>query len=298
MKIQKAIVLLAMLAFLASYDEGLKTELWPRMSLNTAQAGELQQQTSANIALPFERVFELNSGITMEFVLIPAGQFHMGSPSSEAKRSPDEGPVHQVTISKPFYMGKFEVTQAQYKALMGRLQKKCKFEGDNLPVENTDYYHVDIFLKMLSAKHGLKFRLPTEAEWEYACRAGTNTPFYTGETISAEQANYDCRHIYGNGAKGHYLGRTSSVGSYRPNAFGLYDMHGNVWEWCSDLYDKDYYKTSEMTDPKGPAIGKCRVIRGGSWNHNPNRLRCADRNRRRPGADRGLLGFRVVLEAY
>jgi hypothetical protein len=219
----------------------------------------------------------------------------MGSPDSESKSEADEYPMHWVKISKSFYMGKFEVTQIQYDTVMG-LQKDCKFKGDSLPVENINWYEVNSFLNRLSNKYDLKFRPPTEAEWEYGCRAGTNTPFYTGETINDSQANYDCRSVYGKGIKGIYIGMTSAVGSYPPNAFGLYDMHGNVWEWCSDRYSSNYYGHGDMIDPKGPSDGKAYIIRGGSWHDDPDKLRSAKRNSRRRGADKKYLGFRVVLE--
>ena len=271
-------------------------ELGIRNPATAVEAKELQERTASELGIPIEKDIALNKTTSMTFVLIPAGEFHMGSPKSEKKRAADEWPLHHVKISKSFYMGKYEVTQAQYKAILGKLHKKCKFEGDYLPVENINWNNAYICLRELSIKKRMKFRLPTEAEWEYACRAGTTTPFNTGETISAEQANYDSRYIYGNGVSGGYMGMTTPVGSFPPNAFGLYDMNGNVWEWCSDFYDKEYYRHSKAVDPKGPASGKTRVIRGGSWNHNPNKLRSADRNRRMYGADKRYLGFRAVLE--
>jgi hypothetical protein len=192
-------------------------------------------------------------------------------------------------------MGKYEVTQIQYNTIMGK-QKDCKFKGDSLPVENINWYEVNSFLNRMSNKYDLKFRLPTEAEWEYACRTGTSTPFYTGETINDSQANYDCRNVYEKGIKGVYIGMTTAVGSYPPNAFGLYDMHGNVWEWCGDRYGSNYYSHGDMIDPRGQSGGKKYVIRGGSWKDEPSELRSANRNARRRGADKKHLGFRVVLE--
>jgi len=277
------------------YDEVSKLD--PPNPATPAAAKLLQEQTALELGLPTEKIIELGSNTRMEFVLIPAGEFNMGSPRFEKKRAPDEGPLHHVMISKPFYMGKHEVTQAQYKAIMGRLIKECVFTGDDLPVENVDWNGADVCLKALSVSKGMEFRLPTEPDWEYACRAGTTTPFNTGETITAEQANYDAKYVYGKGVVGKCLEATVPVGSYPPNAFGLYDMHGNVWEWCSDFYHDKYYKNSEAVDPKGPPATKgSRVIRGGSWNHNPGKLRSADRNKRIQGADRRYLGFRALLE--
>jgi len=286
--------LLLMLLFVMGCDEPLKLD--PANPATPALAKQLQGQAALDLELPAEKIIELDSKTRMEFVLVPAGEFNMGSPKTEKKREADEGPIHHVKISKPFYMSKHEVTQAQYKAIMGRLPKPCKFEGDSLPVENVDWNNADTCLKALSVSKGMKFRLPTEAEWEYACRGGTSTPFNTGETINAEQANYDSKYVYGNGVVGDCKEATVPVGSFPPNAFGLYDMHGNVWEWCSDFYKNNYYKNSETVDPKGPASGGARVIRGGSWNHNPNKLRSADRNKRIHGADRRYLGFRAVQE--
>jgi hypothetical protein len=138
--------------------------------------------------------------------------------------------------------------------------------------------------------------LPTEAEWEYACRAGTKTPFYTGETISSEQANYNSKFTYGKGKPGAHPKMTTSVGKYPPNPFGLYDMHGNVWEWCSDFYLPNYYRKGVSIDPQGPASAGGHVIRGGSWKSKPEDMRSASRKGKGEGADKKYLGFRVVME--
>ena len=257
----------------------------------SAEAEFLQSITASDMNLPVETEIAMGNNVTMKFILIPAGEFHMGS----SKLFSDEWPLHWVKISRPFYMSRCEVTQIQYNTVMG-LRKNCKFRGDSLPVENINWYEVNSFLNRLSNKYSLKFRLPTEAEWEYACRAGTNTPFYTGETINDSQANYDCRSVYEKGIKGIYIGMTTAAGSYPPNAFGLYDMHGNVWEWCSDRYGSNYYSHGDMIDPKGQSDGKKYVIRGGSWKDAPSELRSANRNARRRGADKKHLGFRVILE--
>ena len=268
---------------------------WVRSPATPAEAEFLQSITATEMNLPAEAEIALGNNINMKFVLIPAGEFEMGSPPSETGRGFDEGPVHQVKISKPFYMGKYEVTQIQYNTVLG-IQKNCKFKGDSLPVENINWYEVNPFLNRLCNKYDLKFRLPTEAEWEYACRAGTNTPFYTGETISGEQANYKSKLVYKKGTKGVYLKMTTQVGSYPSNAFGLYDMHGNVWEWCSDWYSNSYYQKAETIDPKGPVSGSGHIIRGGSYKNNPVQLRSASRKAKMCGADKKYLGFRVILE--
>jgi formylglycine-generating enzyme required for sulfatase activity len=154
-------------------------------------------------------------------------------------------------------------------------------------------------VKKLSAKvGGLTFALPTEAEWEYACRAGTSTPFHTGETISPDGANYNGNYTYGNGRKGEYRKKTIAVASFKPNAFGLYDMHGNVYEWCQDWYDEDYYKNSPKENPTGAGTGKFRVLRGGSWGNGPGGCRSARRVGNPPTARSYGLGCRVVVRDF
>ncbi len=244
-------------------------------------------------AMAAEKTIDLGSEVSMTVVYIPAGEFDMGSPADEPKRDKDEG-QHHVKLTKAFYMGKFEVTQLQYRVIMKN--NNSKFGGDNLPVENVNWYEAGRFLKKLSDKTNLKFRLPTEAEWEYACRAGTTSPFNVGDTLDSDLANYNAKAPYADGIVGPYLKRTTDVGSYVPNAFGLYDMHGNVWEWCHDRYDNDYYKKTSPVDPAGPSKGGDRVIRGGAWNEKAHKCRSADRNHRREKANQKHIGFRVVLE--
>ncbi|MFA5293873.1 MAG: formylglycine-generating enzyme family protein [Phycisphaerae bacterium] len=292
----KRFLILPMLLLFFGCDEAPKIEP-PKELLNPSNPQEavfLQDMTSASLNVPVTTSVLLGNGVTMELVLIPAGEFYMGSPSKEALRESSEGPVHQVKISKPFYMGKYEVTQLQYNALMG--YKKFKFRGDAMPAENVNWYEVNSFIGVLCKDYGYKFHLPSEAQWEYACRAGTTTPFYTGETISSEQANYNSAYIYGKGRNGINPKMTSPVGKYPPNPFGLYDMHGNVWEWCSDFYMPDYYKKGKFTDPQGPATAGGHVIRGGSWRDKPERLRSASRSGKGEGADKKYLGFRVAME--
>jgi formylglycine-generating enzyme required for sulfatase activity len=239
------------------------------------------------------KIPSITNSIGMKLVAIPAGEFMMGSPETEKERGGDEGPQHRVKITQPFYMGAMEVTQAQWKAVMGT--NPSNFQGDNLPVEQVSWDDCQEFLKKLSAKEGKTYRLPTEAEWEYACRAGTTTPFNTGETINTDQANYNGNQVYGNGKPGEYRQKTTPVGSFKPNAWGLYDMHGNVWEWCRDWYDENYFKNSPATDPAGPENGAYRVLRGGSWYNCPGFCRSAFRFRVNPDDRRNSFGFRVVL---
>jgi formylglycine-generating enzyme required for sulfatase activity len=252
-----------------------------------------QKKAAADAGLPLEKTIDLGNEVNIALMYIPAGQFEMGSPMDEIKRDSDEA-QHRIKLTKPFYIGKFEVTQLQYRIIMS--ENPSKFGGDKLPVDNVNWYEACRFLKKLSDKTSLKFRLPTEAEWEYACRAGTKTAFNTGTTIDSDFANYDATEPYADGIIGKELKRTAEVGSYQPNAFGLYDMHGNVWEWCSDIYDADYYKVTPLMDPKGPAEGKPKVIRGGAWNEKAYKCRSADRNHRWPKDNQPIIGFRIVMD--
>ena len=230
----------------------------------------------------------------MEFVKIPSGTFTMGSPTSEKDRYDDEK-QHQVTISRDFYMGKYEVMQAQWTAVMGT--NPSKFQGDNLPVEQVSWEDAQSFIKKLNAKGEGTYRLPTEAEWEYAARGGKEGQAFgigDGNNLSSSQANFNGDYPYGNAAKGKYLEKTTPVGSYQPNAWGLYDMHGNVWEWCADWYGD--YSSSAQTDPTGATTGSFRVFRGGSWSGNGRDLRSANRGSSTPAARYNYLGFRLIRE--
>jgi formylglycine-generating enzyme required for sulfatase activity len=233
---------------------------------------------------------ETNS-IGMKLVWIPQGEFMMGSLSSESQRKAHEGPLHTVRISQGFWMGVYEVTQAQYQAVMGT--NPSGFMGSSQPVEMVLWDNAVAFCRTLSQKEGKTYRLPTEAEWEYACRAGTRTPFSFGETINTGQVKYDGDYTYRSGSGGQNRGRTVPVGSFPPNAFGLYDMHGNVSEWCQDWYG-EYYATNLGTDPKGPLAFTHRVLRGGSWFSGPSHCRSAYRFKGTPGLTDTSRGFRVV----
>jgi formylglycine-generating enzyme required for sulfatase activity len=222
----------------------------------------------------------------------------MGSPETEEGRNHFEGPQHRVEVPE-FLMGKYPVTQAQYQAIMG--ENPSRFSGTNNPVEKVSWHQAKAFCKRLSEKTGREYRLPSEAEWEYVCRAGTTTPFHFGETITTDLANYDGNYIYGKGKKGKYRRKTTPVGSFPPNAFGLYDLHGNVREWCEDVWHENY----EGAPNDGSAWltrgnHNNRVRRGGSWYSYPRLCRCASRGRDLPfivNAYDGVLGFRVVSSA-
>jgi formylglycine-generating enzyme required for sulfatase activity len=224
---------------------------------------------------------DLGNNVKLELVLIPAGKFLMGSPENEKGRNEDET-QHEVSITKPFYMGKCEVTQEQYEAVMGN--NPSRFKGAKNPVEQVTWNDAQEFCRKLSQKTGKTVRLPTEAEWEYACRAGTKTRFYSGDNDS----DLDGVAWYGPNSGG----KTNPVGGKKPNAWGLYDMHGNVWEWCQDWYGS--YPKESVQDPEGPGNGGSRVVRGGAWSNNPGYCRSAGRSGSHPD-DRGInFGFRVV----
>jgi formylglycine-generating enzyme required for sulfatase activity len=198
----------------------------------------------------------------------------------------DQKPMHRVTISEAFYMGKYEVTQAQWHAVMGNNPSNFKRCGGNCPVENVSWFDAQDFVNKLNeANDGLKYRLPSEAEWEYACRAGTTGDYY-GQDVNEIGWYAD------NSGK-----KTRPVGGKQPNAFGLYDMSGNVWEWCSDWYDENYYASSPATDPRGPGNGQYRVLRGGSWAYDAPLLRSASRDWLAPAFGLSAFGFRVVAVA-
>jgi formylglycine-generating enzyme required for sulfatase activity/uncharacterized caspase-like protein len=235
----------------------------------------------------------LGNGVTLEMVKIPGGRFLMGSPETEAKRDAYESPQHYVDVPE-FWMGKYVVTQEQWQAIMGN-NPSC-FEGKNRPVERVSWNNATEFCEKLSKKTGRDYRLPSEAEWEYACRAGTTTPFYFGETITGELANYKASETYADEQKGEYREQTTPVGQFPPNAFGLYDMHGNVWEWCQDVWHSSYDGAPD--DGSAWVNGgnsRYRVARGGSWFSYPWRCRSANRyNSLSVEADFNDIGFRLV----
>ena len=226
------------------------------------------------------------NSIGMPLVYVPAGEFLMGS-SKERLRSSDEGPRHAVTLTRGFWMGQCEVTQKQYQAVMGR--NPSHFKGDTHPVDTVSWEDAQAFCRTLSGMEGRVYRLPTEAQWEYACRGGSTYRFCFGD----EDAELDQYAWYGDDRCG---STTHAVGGKRANAFGLYDMHGNVWEWCADWY-KEFYKDAGSVDPVGPANGAGRVIRGGAWDSLPVVCRSAYRFAIVPDGALNTFGFRVVLDS-
>jgi formylglycine-generating enzyme required for sulfatase activity len=234
---------------------------------------------------------EFTNSIGMKFVWIPPGSFMMGSPKEEKDRKMGEI-QHKVTLTKGFYMGVYPVTQEQWREIMGN-NPSC-FKGEkNLPVEMVSWDDCQEFIKKLRGKDKKPYRLPTEAEWEYACRAGTKTPFHFGETISTDQANYNGHFRYGDGKIGVSRGKTTPVGRFPANAFGLFDMHGNVYQWCQDR-DGDYPQ-NEVVDPKGPDGDRGRVMRGGCFYEPPRFCRSVYRTCADPEATFRSFGFRVCF---
>jgi formylglycine-generating enzyme len=238
----------------------------------------------------------------MKLVLLPEGSFAMGSPDSQMNHRLNEAPVHEVLLTQSFYIGVHPVTQQQYQEVMQR-NPACFHRGNggelDHPVENVSWEDAVLFCEKLSESQservdGLKYRLPTEAEWEFACRAGKTSVFGMGDTLTSLQANFDGNYPYGENRRGPFLEKTSRVGSYPANNFGLYDMHGNVWEWCADWYDGSYYARSTPRDPQGPADGQMRVVRGGCWRNQASVCRSAYRNALVPYNRDPYTGFRVV----
>jgi formylglycine-generating enzyme required for sulfatase activity len=246
---------------------------------------------------------DLGNGITLEMVAIPGGTFMMGAPENEKDSRDSERPQHQVTV-QPFFMGKYPVTQAQWRAVaaLPQVNKELDpnpsyFKGDDRPVERVSWYDALEFCARLNFRinvtTGRDYRLASEAEWEYACRAGTTTPFYFGETITTDLANYHGNYTYGNAPQGEYRKQTATVGSFPPNAFGLYDMHGNVWEWCADTWHDNYQGAPKdgsawINDNDNP------ILRGGSWNDFPKYCRSAFRHSNYRASLYDEIGFRVV----
>jgi formylglycine-generating enzyme required for sulfatase activity len=239
-----------------------------------------------------------------EMVVVPAGEFLMGSPDGERGRGKDEGPRRKVTVAQPFAVGKFEVTFAEWDACAA--DNGCKHKPEDQtwgrgkkPVINVSWADAREYVAWLARKTGKPYRLLTEAEWEYAARGVTkasdaHTAFSTGPTIGYKQANYDANFVYGKGQQGVYRQKTTDVGAFPRNAFGLHDMHGNVWEWVEDCYRDSY--SGAPTDGSAVTAATCdlRIVRGGSWNYYPRLLRSAYRYASAPGIRMENIGFRVA----
>ncbi|MBT9314897.1 formylglycine-generating enzyme family protein [Leptothoe spongobia] len=247
---------------------------------------------------------DLGNGVGLDMVLVPGDTFLMGSPENEPQRSDSEGPQHEVTVST-FLMGRYTVTQAQWRAVAAMTQVKIElksdpanFKGDNRPVERVSWYEAEEFCERLAVHTRRPYRLPSEAQWEYACRAGTQTPFYFGQTLTDEVANYRATSTYKNGPKGKFLEETVDVTHFGlANAYGLCDMHGNVDEWCADHWHGSYDKAPTDGSPWLSQDSEAsRVLRGGSWISSPWVCRSASRVYGLPGYRDSYIGFRVSCE--
>jgi formylglycine-generating enzyme required for sulfatase activity len=281
------------------------------------QSGEI---ISRNKESARQKIEDLGNGIELEMVYIPGGTFIMGSPENEEARSDYEGPQHNVTVS-PFFMGKYPVTQGQWRAIASQTNLKVKLDLNpepsifkesyqdidrwQRPVEQVSWFEAVEFCKRLSKLAGRNYRLPSEAEWEYACRAGTTTPFHFGETINTELANYcgtdnkkyNWSGSYGDGPKGEYREQTTPVGQFPANAFGLYDMHGNVWEWCADEWHNNYAGAPTDGSVWLNEDKDISLLRGGSWAFNPLLCRSAIRISYGRRDDHFIgMGFRLVCD--
>jgi formylglycine-generating enzyme required for sulfatase activity len=307
MCIRSAAAFLLVATILAAAFVRAETPPWAKVSPEQVEAAK-----KLGVPVAFE------NSVGMRFVLIPPGSFMMGSrdpaavvagrcnmPNAQAGWFYDEYPRHKVTLTGAFYLSTNELTQESYEAITYPKPRKdtdktiseqypAGFKGARHPVVNVSWSDAEKFCKALSAQtaeKGREYALPTEAQWEYACRAGTETPFSFGETISTDQANYHGDYTYGDGRKGKSREKPLPVGSLPPNAWGLYDMHGNVSEWCADWYGE--YGSAGESDPQGPATGQERVLRGGSWRSYPGACRSAVRLKSHMGESSHYIGFRV-----
>jgi formylglycine-generating enzyme required for sulfatase activity len=256
------------------------------LALCLASTGNAQQKEKNSTGARQEK--EFTNSIGMQFVLIPAGSFMMGCNKDIEKCDPEETPQHRVIISKPFYMAKYEVTQEQWAKVMGG--NPSAFKGLSNPVEKVSWDDTRNFIEHLSKMDGKVYRLPTEAEWEYAARAGSESAYFFGN--AGEQLGQYAWYSNNSGDKTH------SVGLKQPNAWGLFDMHGNVWEWCQDWFEQNYYSSSPLTDPRGPSSGEHRVLRGGSWGSGVHKARIASRGHIKPDYRDIDDGFRVVMSVH
>ncbi|OUC12068.1 MAG: Sulphatase-modifying factor protein [Alkalinema sp. CACIAM 70d] len=250
---------------------------------------------------------KLGARLSLEIVQIPGGTFTMGAPEIESESRPTERPTHRVTVEN-FCMGRYPVTQAQWRfvAELETIYRKlnpnpAKFQGNNRPIERVSLHDAIEFCARLSRYTGREYSLPSEAQWEYACRAGTTTPFHFGEIVDPAVANYDGNYTYGQGQKGVYRRQTAPAGGFEiANEFGLYDMHGNVWEWCLDHWHANYQGApgngSAWCDTKA-SVDAARVLRGGSWFSYPRDCRSAFRHWCNAGHHDSDIGFRVISRA-
>lgn len=269
---------------------------WAEKMLGDGRISKTQRDYANEAGLPVARDLDLGGGVTLGLVLVPPGEFMMGSPAEPQRYryEDDERPRHRVRITRPFYIGIQEVTQAQYRAIMNA--NPSDREGADLPVETVSWADAASFCRKLSEKTGLGVRLPTEAEWEYVCRAGTTTQFYFGD----ELADINQHAWHGGEGDGQWStadGRPHPVGQKAPNPWGVFDVYGNVWEWCQDWYGGEYYRASPEKDPAGPPTGEGRVVRGGSWERPYRQMYSSLRHAKNPDEADRETGFRIVVQA-
>ena len=270
----------------AAIEEGAQKAAMEEAAQKAAKEATAAQEEQERCSQSLRTPIEVANSIEMKFRLIPAGEFMMGSPESDDDAASVSRPQHKVRITKPFYLGVYEVTQAEYEKVMG--ENPSKFKGATNPVERVSWDDAVEFCKRLSTKEGKTYRLPTEAEWEYACRAGTTTEYTFGDDpASLVEYAWD---------EGNSDGKTHAVGEKKPNAWGLYDMHGNVCEWCADWYAPDYYAVSPTDDPPGPQTASHRVGRGGSWYDTAGNCVSSLRFGFVPSPRSANLGFRVAAD--
>jgi formylglycine-generating enzyme required for sulfatase activity len=259
--------------------------------------------TTRTVTVVGNRSVDLNATVAMDMIWVPSGTFTMGSPTTEAGRQSDREDEHNVSLTKGFYLGKYEVTQAQYIAVTGTNPSEFNATGNgNRPVEKVNWTEAVAFCNLLTNQEqaagrlpaGWAYVLPTESQWEYACRAGTTTAYSWGTTIASSNANYNWD---GEANDGNDFKQTRDVGQYAANPWGFFDMHGNVWEWTADWYQAAYPSGNPVVDPSGPASGSGRVRRGGSWNNAVSFLRSAKRSNYPPSGNRLYdIGFRVGFQ--
>ena len=275
------------------------------LTYSVADAAGNTATANRTVTVVGNRSVDLNATVAMDMLWVPAGTFTMGSPTTEAGRQSDREDEHNVSLTKGFYLGKYEVTQAQYEAVMtgntdGLNAKPSQWPNNpNRPVEKVSWADAQIFLTRLNAQQsanipaGWVYVLPTESQWEYACRAGTTTAYSWGATIASSNANYNWD---GGANDGNDFKQTRDVGQYAANPWGFFDMHGNVWEWTADWYQAAYPIGNPVIDPTGAASGSFRVTRGGSWSNVGTHLRSARRNTVTPSNRGGYIGFRVGFQ--
>ncbi|NET42515.1 bifunctional serine/threonine-protein kinase/formylglycine-generating enzyme family protein [Okeania sp. SIO2B3] len=279
-----------------STAESDKGELFTFDVVTVDNSGNIINRTQGSAR---QKIEDLGNGIKLEMVYIPGGIFLIGSPEDEAERDSNESPQHQVTL-QPFYMSKYSITQEQYLAIMG--ENPSRLRGGNRPVQpvqKVNWHNVREFCTKLSLKTRKTYALPSESQWEYACRSGTTTPFYFGETVMPELLNCNAFIPYGNAPKGKSRKQTTDVGSFPPNALGLYDMHGNVWEWCQDIWHSNY--NGAPTDGGAWETGgdtNKRVLRGGSWESYSRDCRSAKRYNCNIDLCFRNFGFRVISPVF